>query len=209
MNHIQPHTSWSTAWALPDARQVAQEAIAHHDLPRLESMLDAQEVDANTRTAGGGTLVIEAIRCLNARAFAAMVRDPAVIDFNIADTDGNTALHHLALRMTDEVLDDVWEQMLTALLEQREPDIDWELTNRDDQTALDLVAMDGRDRIAELFDPYAPEESSPTHSSHRDSYTDEEAFSDLGSEHFENLSPQEHTRVMSLFERFLQQKRGR
>lgn len=208
MNPIQSHANLPTAWALPDVRRVAQDAIANHDQARFQQMLDAQEVDANTRTSDGATLLIEAVRSLNVPAFSSLVRASEAIDLNEADADGNTMMHHVALRMTDEAMDNAWEAMLTTLLEERTSDIEWDLVNLHDQTVLHLMGEDGRERIAELIFTYAPEPS-PTHSAHADSDTNEEIFSDLDSEHFENLTPQQQARFQFLHEQFLQRKRER
>ncbi len=197
------------AWALPDARRLAQEAIVNHDHTRLEQMLDSREVDANTTTAEGGTLLMEAVRHLNMHAFGLLARDPEDIDINGVDADGNTVLHHVARRMSDNVMNVEWEHLLSTLLEQIAPDIDWDLADRNDQTVLDLSAEDGHERIAEVFGTYAPEESQASRSSHAEEDTDEEVFSDVGSEHFDHLSPEEQSRVLSLYERMMQRKRER
>lgn len=211
MNHIQLPSLSPMAWALPDARRLAQEAIANHDRTRLEQMLDSREVDANTTTAEGGTLLMEAVRHLNMHAFGLLARDPEDIDINGVDADGNTVLHHVARRMSDNVMNVEWEQLLSTLLEQIAPDIDWDLADRNDQTVLDLSAEYGHEQIADLLHTYTPkvEESQASQSAHVSSDTDEEVFSDVGSEHFENLTPQEQARVLSLYEHLLQQKRQR
>ncbi len=209
MNPI-PFNSFSTtmALALPDAGRVAQEAIAHNDMARLQRMMDAAEVDGHTRTTGQRTLLIESVHHLNADAFARLTRLPDGYDVNAPDAEGNTVMHHLALRMTDDVLDNGrWENVLEAFLESAHGNIDWDQENDEGRTALALTLEDERTSFAVLVDPYAPDEPGSARGEHAENDTDEDLFDDVESEHFENLNDHSRARVQALHEKFLQQKR--
>jgi hypothetical protein len=209
MNPISLKHFQTTALALPDSRRVAQEAIAHNDMTRLQRMVHAGEVDGHTLTAEQRTLLIEAVRCLNINAFVLLTEHPDGYDLNQPDAEGNTLLHHLALRMTDAAMDDGgWEDTLEPFLENVHGNIEWDLENHDGRTALELAGWADRTSIAVLLDIYAPEPN-PTGSDHAESCTDEAVFSDVEHENFDSLNHRDKARVLALYEQLLRQKRHR
>lgn len=115
-----------------------------------------------------------AIETLDLRRFQALTSTTG-FDINAQNGRGDTVLHFLAREMSNGRLDRVpaWGDELENFLDRYGVDVDWNLLNEVNNTALHLMDIHHRTVLLRMVDPYVPDEDSSRSDSQRsDEQTD-------------------------------------
>lgn len=106
--------------------------------------------------------------------FQALTATPG-FDINAQNARGDTVLHFLAREMSNGRLDraPAWRDELENFLNRYGVDVDWNLCNEVNNTALHLMDIHHRAELLRMVDPYVPDEdSSRSDSQLSDEHTD-------------------------------------
>jgi hypothetical protein len=136
----------------------ARDAIVDGQTQTLRSMIDSKEVHANTRTHNDTTLLMLCVKQRNAEAFAALAdRMGSRSTLSRKDILGNTVLHYIAHGLPDDVFaadssDPAWLDLITSFFQSYPLHLPWATTNRDHETAFDMVERLGKPHLQALMD---------------------------------------------------------